>query len=62
MTLDEYTAGTDKAWTGYAGDHRNMLAEAIERLDRMTRERNRWKLAAQAAGVTGDDRFVHSGE
>jgi hypothetical protein len=67
----------------YPGDHQNLIDDAIERLDRMTRERdlwrklaeaaqqregvllaerNRWKLAAQAAGVTGDDRFVHSGE
>jgi len=33
----------------YPGDHQNLIDEAIERLDRMTRERNLWRKLAEAA-------------
>ena len=42
MTLDEYMAGTDKAWIGYSGDHRNLLDEAVGRLRDMTADRDSW--------------------
>ena len=43
MTLDEYMAGTDKAWIGYAGDHRALLDEAITRIADLTADRDSWR-------------------
>jgi len=53
MTLDEYTAAQESDgnlfWRLDAGDHQNLLDEAVERLELMTAERDCWESLALRA-------------
>jgi hypothetical protein len=43
MTLDEYMAGTSKAWIGFRENHMNMLDDAIGRIADLTADRDNWR-------------------